>query len=211
MSEQASRTGVLAVTVPRREPGDDRAGRTARRVRRAGRRRCRAGQRCPLRPAAGTGDVAAGGHAVGSAAAAEHQDPGRHDRRPARARLRHRRRRVRLRGRRPTARLRDHRRNGPRHRLDAADRARRRRLPARAPQRRLDPGHPHGHRPGAHRLLRRRLVRHRHRRQARLRHRPAGMVVRRASAAAAAARPQGRRGADQRAGPAVRPARQARS
>ena len=125
---------------------------------------------------------------------------------PARARLRHRRRRVRLLDQRRSPGFRDHRRDGPRHRLDAADRARRRRLPARAPPRRLHRGHARGHRPGAHQQLRRRLVRHRHRRQARVRHRAAGVVVRRASAAAAAARAQGRRGAGQRAGPSLRPA-----
>ena len=84
--EQTTRTGVLAVTCPaRRSRGGPGAGRAAGRVRRAGRGVGRAGQRRPLRAAAGPGHVAAGGHAVGPAAAAERPHRRGADRRGARA------------------------------------------------------------------------------------------------------------------------------
>ena len=150
VSEQASRTGVLAVTIA------DDAPETVERVELLG---VFAGlviaaaarvSDVPYVRRTGTGDVAGGGHAVGPAAAAEHPHPGGHDRRAARARLRHRRRRVRLLDQRRSPGLRDHRRDGTRPRLHAADRARGRRLPARAPPRRLHHGHARGHRPGAY-------------------------------------------------------------
>ncbi len=122
--------------------------------------------------------------------------PGALSGRDPRARLRHRRRRLRLRGRRRRDALRGHRRDGPRARLDRAGRPGGRRLPARAPRAARRSPEIHAAIDDALvQRLRRPVVRHRHPRHACTWHRAAGVDLRRAPAAAAAARPHGDQGA----------------
>ena len=134
--EQTARVGVLAVSVPDADPAGVRqaellgvfaglvvGGLTrvsdAPRVRRHGRRMSL--------PASMQWDLLPPWSAA---------RPRRASGRDTRACLRHRGRRVRLRGGRRRAALRDHRRDGPRARLDAASRPGGGRVPARAPRRR---------------------------------------------------------------------------